>query len=65
MTSVMDSIRDFEGISFKDIEQVAFRIACKTQVKAMEISLKELDDERYIRAVIRKGMNQLIGKNAV
>ena len=47
MLSVMDSIRDFKGISFKDIEQLAFRIACKTQVKAMEIFLKELDDEIY------------------
>ncbi len=31
----MDSIRDFEKISFREIEQAAFRIACKTQIRAM------------------------------
>ena len=38
MTSVMDSIRDFKEISFREIEQAAFKIACKTQIKASKES---------------------------
>jgi hypothetical protein len=41
----MDSIRDFKKISFREIEQAAFRIACKTQIEAMRILLEDLDDE--------------------
>lgn len=41
----MDSIRDFKEISFREIEQAAFRIACKTQIEAMRILLEDLDDE--------------------
>jgi len=40
----MDSIRDFKEISFREIEQAAFRIACKTQIEAMRILLEDLDD---------------------
>ncbi len=43
----MDSIRDFEKISFREIEQAAFRIACKTQIEAMRILLEDLDGEIY------------------
>jgi hypothetical protein len=41
----MDSIRGFEKISFREIEQAAFRIACKTQVEAVQILLERLDEE--------------------
>ena len=43
----MDSIRDFKKISFREIEQAAFRIACKTQIKAMRVFLEDLDEEIY------------------
>ncbi len=43
----MDSIRDFEKISFREIEQAAFRIACKTQIKAMRVFLEDLDEKIY------------------
>jgi hypothetical protein len=43
----MDSIRGFKKISFREIEQAAFRIACKTQIKAMRVFLEDLDEEIY------------------
>jgi hypothetical protein len=43
----MDSIRDFKKISFREIEQAAFGIACKTQIKAMRVFLEDLDEEIY------------------
>jgi hypothetical protein len=43
----MDSIRDFKKISFREIEQAAFRIACKTQIKAMRVFLEDLDEKIY------------------
>ena len=50
----MDSIRDFKKISFREIEQAAFRIACKTQIEAMRILLEDLDDEIRGRRALRK-----------
>ena len=43
----MDRVRDFDDISFREIEQAAFRIACKTQIEAMRILLEDLDDELH------------------
>jgi hypothetical protein len=43
----MDSIRDFKKITFREIEQAAFRIACKAQVEAIQILLERLDEEIY------------------
>lgn len=43
----MNNIRDLKRISFRDIEQTAFRIACKTQVKAMKAFLETFDEEIY------------------
>ena len=45
--SVMNNILDLKKISFRDIEQTAFRIACKTQIKAMKVFLEALDEEIY------------------
>jgi hypothetical protein len=47
MTSVMDSIRGFRKISFREIERASFRIACEMQIEAMKIFLEDLDEEIY------------------
>ncbi len=41
----MNSICDFKKISFREIEQASFRIACKTQIEEMRVFIKDFDDE--------------------
>ncbi len=54
----MNSICDFEKISFREIEQAAFRIACKTQIEAMRVFIKDFDDE-ICKIRDRKGYESL------